>query len=409
MPKATQKATPKPAAQGAKPTIQVQVLSRCAVCCAEIIDGKEEALLCEGKCQKWLHRHCAGLPTSLFSHVSNNSEPFLCLHCSREDQRVTVSKLQQEIAELKAEVSELRSTIEAFRSADKDAIAALTTAIKQLKQDRIPGGTNSSANIMNDKLPQAATSSSAVVSAQPCQSQSISVPQDVRSATKAVVSNESRKFNIVVFGVSETTKGSSRFVRQNNDFLAVSSIITNLEEGTNHTTTIRDCHRLGKYDHSGSRSRPLLVTLNSTADVLRILSKRHLLPSSISIKADLSPTARKVETILLKERWRLIESGANRNSVKIRGTSLYLNGRPYGKVINFEFTLLPNLGDLAPQLSSISASQCQPSTSETSPHDSANTTPACLSTNQPPATTPAVASLSHSPVKQPIVADDTRK
>ena len=33
--------------------------SLCCVCCKAVEDGKDEALLCEGQCQKWLHRYCA--------------------------------------------------------------------------------------------------------------------------------------------------------------------------------------------------------------------------------------------------------------------------------------------------------------------------------------------------------------
>ena len=33
----------------------------CCVCCKAVEGGKDEALLCEGQCQKWLHRYCAGV------------------------------------------------------------------------------------------------------------------------------------------------------------------------------------------------------------------------------------------------------------------------------------------------------------------------------------------------------------
>ena len=38
----------------------------CDVCCSPTVSGKEDALLCEGSCQKWFHRYCAGSVRELF-------------------------------------------------------------------------------------------------------------------------------------------------------------------------------------------------------------------------------------------------------------------------------------------------------------------------------------------------------
>ena len=148
--------------------------------------------------------------------------------------------------------------------------------------------------------------------------------------------------------------GNSRFIQHRNDLGKASPIISALNEDTDgHPCSIGDCYRLGKYNSSKSRSHPLLVSLNSTADVHNILSNRQKLPSSTTIKADLSPTDRKIEGILLKERWRLIQSRADQRTIKIRGPNIYLNKRLYGKVNDLKFSLAPNLGDLVPQLSSV--------------------------------------------------------
>lgn len=140
----------------------------------------------------------------------------------------------------------------------------------------------------------------------------------------------------------EQPGGSSRFARNKNDFQKVSSIISELEKDSGHSSSIRDCHRLGKYANNSPRPRPLLVSLNSTADVYNILSKRHNSPSPITIKPDLSPTNRKIEALLLKERWRLIESGVDRRHIKIRGSNIYLNDQLHGKIIESELSLVSN-------------------------------------------------------------------
>ena len=56
-------------------------LSECVVCCRYIVDGKEDALFCEGKCNGWFHR-CAGVPLPYFKHLSSSPTPFYCIICS---------------------------------------------------------------------------------------------------------------------------------------------------------------------------------------------------------------------------------------------------------------------------------------------------------------------------------------
>ena len=39
--------------------------------------GGDDALQCEGRCQSWFHRCCAGVSSKHFSDLSVSSEPFL--------------------------------------------------------------------------------------------------------------------------------------------------------------------------------------------------------------------------------------------------------------------------------------------------------------------------------------------
>ena len=80
----------------------------CDVCCSGIVDEKEDAVLCEGSCQKWFHRYCAGISLTCFRSLSNSSTPFVCWLCSQELHRTIVSQVQAEITALREEVVELR-------------------------------------------------------------------------------------------------------------------------------------------------------------------------------------------------------------------------------------------------------------------------------------------------------------
>ena len=78
--------------------------TNCRVCLQRLVDGKEEAILCEGKCPQWYHRGCASVPRELFAMLTASNAPFYCLTCGH-------SSLQQEVAELKMEVSRLQDTL----------------------------------------------------------------------------------------------------------------------------------------------------------------------------------------------------------------------------------------------------------------------------------------------------------
>ncbi len=100
---------------------------KCDLCLAAIVNNKDDALQCEGSCQLWFHRYCAGVSLSHFKSLANSSKPFVCLHCSQEHHQVVVNELKSEVASLKAEVAELREGVKAENT------QALVTEIMQLK------------------------------------------------------------------------------------------------------------------------------------------------------------------------------------------------------------------------------------------------------------------------------------
>ena len=87
----------------------------CDLCCAAVVEGKEEALQCEGECQLWFHRYCAGVSSSYFKELSSSSKPFVCLSCAHKTQQAVVSTLQSELAALRVEMDELRAALDRAR------------------------------------------------------------------------------------------------------------------------------------------------------------------------------------------------------------------------------------------------------------------------------------------------------
>ena len=82
------------------------------MCLEEIVDGKHEAVFCEGHCKMWYHRGCASVSQRLLQELATSDEPFLCLMCSR-----TAFK---EISQLKAEIITLRCELKTIPSMHAD-------------------------------------------------------------------------------------------------------------------------------------------------------------------------------------------------------------------------------------------------------------------------------------------------
>ena len=80
---------------------------------------------------------------------------------------------------------------------------------------------------------------------------------------------------------------------------------------------IKDCFRLGKFKPQNPKPRPILVKLIRVADVHKILSNRGQCRHPIFIKHDMCPEERHRESILLKERWNLIQTAIPKSSIRI--------------------------------------------------------------------------------------------
>ena len=116
---------------------------------------------------------------------------------------------------------------------------------------------------------------------------------------------QDRKFKVVIYGIDECPKGTPRHERSGLDLSNVAQIITKVDENIN-PLSVRDLHRLSKYQEKSRRPRPILTRFNRAIDVSLLLSKTSSLPSGIRIKPDMTPEEQHIESILLKERWTLI-------------------------------------------------------------------------------------------------------
>ena len=287
----------------------------CAICEEEIIDASsqttgEDAIYCDGHCKSWIHRRCAGLSTANFTVVSQSKDPYFCPHCRLE---TAVEKL----AQLEIKLEHLVDRVE--RSKPKPTPTTSSSPPIPVHPDN-----NSVSSNTAPSLPTTTNSSSRETTSQPTTTTAPSAPS---------------KFNVVVYGIEECPKGTHFSQRQLKDTENVANFFETFCPQISDQS-IRDTVRLGKFREEAVR--PILVTMARVCDASTLLSnRRSIAPSSkASLKPHMSHEQRKVESILLQERRRLIGSGKERSSIKIKGNRLYLHNLEHGRVENNQFVPL---------------------------------------------------------------------
>lgn len=280
----------------------------CCVCCQPIVQGKDESLFCGGECQQRVHRYCAGVSAQVYKGIMEKGTSFLCYSCCLQKNRKDIVDLKNVVESLKGETAELRSAMSAQPRAQQSASSVPATS-SQLSTSTTPASIDGSAS---------QRSSTANV--------------DIRS--------QERKFNVVLYGVDEIPRGSLKSTRLGEDLNKATSVLSGVDQSIN-SSSIKDIYRLGRYSTENKKPRPLLVKFIPFTDASRVLSKRRSPQgSTVVIKPDMSPQERKCESVLLKERWQLIQSGVPREVIKIRGSRLHVRNKLYGQVIKTSVDLL---------------------------------------------------------------------
>ena len=94
-------------------------VSECSLCSSYIVDGEEDALFCEGECNGWMHRYCAGVPLKYFERLSSSSSPFFCYACAQRRHEQDTADLKEKVNAMAMELEELRRSLQdSAQSAD---------------------------------------------------------------------------------------------------------------------------------------------------------------------------------------------------------------------------------------------------------------------------------------------------
>ena len=222
----------------------------CPICEDPVLDAKghkkgQDAIFCDGTCQSWLHRRCAGLSRTAFQTKVSCNKEFYCPSCRLINLETLVADMQKELTMLKSVVSAKSPTVSNENEPGQDN--EKQTTLSKLYSSAVSG----------DLPPQPLCTNTIATGSR-------------SSLPEAIEGN--RKYNILVFCITESQQGTPRLKRWKSDRQAVQSVLSSLEEGSGHTGTVRDCRRIGRYAPNKGQARPILVSLSSTMDVANALS-----------------------------------------------------------------------------------------------------------------------------------------
>ena len=309
-------------------------LDVCGKCNKKCTSGKGESIQCD-LCGVWAHANCEGVSRDQFKAIKSLSSlrnfVYYCQvnDCASRIKNITVEWIQSRASpQTDAEAADIaKQQLSSEYNIIQKAVTDLSAKIDNLQAQE-------------QKLSTQITSTSNAIGKFP---------------SKSVATSNDRKSNVVVFGVEECPQNTLRSVRILRDSKEVSKIFSSIDVHI-EPNQILDCFRLGKFKPQQTRPRPILVKLHRAIDAVTIFANRSALKPPIFIKSDLSPAERATESILLKERWSLIQKGHSRKSIKLNSQRgcLFLNNQLYGKVINSQFqhsvqSVVPSTSTSLPQ------------------------------------------------------------
>ena len=273
--------------------------------CKKLVLSTDKALECD-LCSTWSHLSYIGAPTKSYELLQKCSRliPWICASCKTSLGTVvsTVQSLKQENKALRLQLAELKASVGELLEWQEHTSTGGSTELQTQNEQCVlkvndTRGTTSDASRL-------------------CLSQDWSSVAKTKPPVSEVSSSNERKFNIFMYGMKESKKGTSRGKCMSNDLNSASNIIGNICPDIT-CQAIRDCIRLGRY--SEDRCRPMLVKLNRSCDVFSTLANRYKLTKSsgVYIKAHQSKKERVTELTLLRQRWSLLQSGHDKKQIRI--------------------------------------------------------------------------------------------
>ena len=131
-----------------------QCATVCTMCSKTVEEASgesagQEALFCEGACQRWFHRWCAGVSSEQFELLTKSTEFFLCSVCASQEQQKTIRELHGNVRALNTELLLLKATVAALQGMCNCSSQAAATRVT----GGGPGVQDCDPSTRNGKLP----------------------------------------------------------------------------------------------------------------------------------------------------------------------------------------------------------------------------------------------------------------
>ena len=240
-----------------------------------------------------------------------SDQPFFCPQCRLDKQDLEITSLRDLVSKLSGKLTAVCSKLEYLQGLLPASMSFSTketgsTGSSQLRSGlATPNPAASTAPFALTSIPGQSTSRQNVPltrSGYPLDTAKARDDHNNHSQTSQ------HRFNLVIYGLQESKKGTKRHLRNRQDIEAAAKLLSWLDPMVT-TSLIIDSVRLGRYNEKSTR--PLLVKLTRSNDVQSILMARKKLATrpKITIKPDMSAEDRRTESLLLKERRSLIDAG----------------------------------------------------------------------------------------------------
>ena len=192
--------------RGLWPKIQgLQATKKDPCCvCLQKFNKKDETHFCSGRCQKFVHRHCACVSQQAFKKLSaEDAEQFLCYCCFKAQKDEQVKSLMNTVELLKAEIDALKVCFGPPAESDAGRVHSGPSSV-------LDGGKN------------VRSSYSFVVKSDV----SPTVPSVPKISANIMPSTSSNHESIVLYGLEECPSGLTRSSRLESDLTNISNIFS---------------------------------------------------------------------------------------------------------------------------------------------------------------------------------------
>ena len=200
----------------------------------------EDAIYCEGLCNGWLHRKCAGMSNKCFARLADSNNKFLCVYCMLFEQTTLVKDLSEEINSLKTKL------------APESTIAGNTNNLQNMDTSNVVDGSNPTANA-------ACTGNGQTIA---------NTDKQILTVVTNYINEEKekskRRLNVIMHNIPESTSEDGNTRRKHD-----TDFVTDMcQKHLNTAVSITKCFRLGK---KGSKPRLLKISLSTEIEKAKLL------------------------------------------------------------------------------------------------------------------------------------------